>query len=338
MTRIGVAVLGATGAVGQRFVNLLANHPWFELRCLVGDTSAGKTYSQAAAWHLDSPMPADVGAMKVESLEALRAGRDVQVVFSALPGGAAGPIEAALAAQGFKVFTNARDHRMAENVPLLIPEVNAPAIDAVRRQSGPGWIVANGNCTAIILTLALAPLQQTFGIDEVHVTSMQALSGAGYPGVSALDITDNVIPHIAGEEEKLETEPNKMLGTNIPIHATCTRVAVREGHLESVHVRLARRTTLDEVQAALASFRASKEVQGLPSAPRQPIHVLTEVDRPQPRRDREIEGGMAVAVGRLRLDADGRGLRFLVLGSNTVRGAAGASILNAELAKMRAML
>jgi aspartate-semialdehyde dehydrogenase len=286
-------------------------------------------------------MPAAVAGWRVASLAELYARGDIQVAFSALPGGTAGPIEADLAARGVRVFTNARDHRMAPDVPLLVPEVNADHLALVRRQPGPGWVVANGNCSAIILLLPLAALHRAFGVQEVHVTTMQGLSGAGYPGVAALDAVDNVVPFIAGEEEKLAAEPAKTLGTlradgvepaAFPIHATCTRVAVREGHLESVHLRLLRPATLAQVRAALAGFRGPPEVQALPSAPRQPIHVLDGADRPQPRRDRDLEGGMAVSVGRLRLSEDGRGLRFVLLGHNTVRGAAGQSVLNAECA------
>ena len=347
MKRIGVAVLGATGAVGQRFVSILANHPWFEVRAVVGQQSAGKTYASAAPWMLDTPLPPAVGQMRVRTVAALQDSDDVGVVFGAMPGGVAGPIESGLVRRGAQVFTNASDHRMDSDVPLLIPEVNPDHLALVERQKGPGWIVANGNCTAIVLTLALAPLYRTFGLDEVHVTSMQALSGAGYPGVSALDIEDNVLPHIAGEEEKLAAEPCKTLGRlakggieplDLPIHATCTRVAVREGHFESVHVRLAKRATAAAVAKAFAGFRGPEEVRRLPSAPKRPIHIHAAPDRPQPRRDRDLEGGMAVSVGRIRLDADGRGLRFVALGSNTVRGAAGASILNAELARARGLL
>ncbi|MCA1819725.1 MAG: aspartate-semialdehyde dehydrogenase, partial [Halobacteriales archaeon] len=210
MKRIPVAVLGATGAVGQRFISLLAHHPWFETKVLVGSESAGARFGDTA-WMLDEPMPEAAAALGVVRLDEARLPQQVGVVFSALPGGVAGPIERRLATAGCKVFTNARDHRMDARVPLVIPEVNADHLALL--DGGPGWIVANGNCTAIVLTMALAPLHGTFGLDEVHVTSMQALSGAGYPGVSALDIADNVLPFIAGEEEKLETEPNKTLGT-----------------------------------------------------------------------------------------------------------------------------
>jgi aspartate-semialdehyde dehydrogenase len=335
---IPVAVLGATGAVGQRFVQRLAKHPWFELTQLIGDATAGSAYGDVP-WRLEDPMPESVASLRVEGLQALG---EAPVVFSALPSGVAGPVEARLAAAGRRVFTNASDHRMDPAVPIVIPEVNADHLDSIDRSKG--FIVANGNCTSVILSLAVAPIHRAFGIERLDVTSLQALSGAGYPGVSSLDIADNVLPHIAHEEEKVESEPNKLLGSwqggfrsaGIPIRATCTRVGVREGHLESVHLQLARDATLAQVREALESFRGPKDVAALPSAPKRPIHVLDAPDRPQPRLDAGREQGMAVSVGRLR--ARDRDVRFVVLGSNTVRGAAGASILNAELAKVRGLL
>jgi aspartate-semialdehyde dehydrogenase len=346
MSRVGVAVLGATGAVGQRFVERLQDHPWFELRCLVGDGSAGRTYGEAVTWLPATPLKPSVAARRIVRIDDLDP-RDVSVVFSALPSGKAGPIESLLAARGFAVFTNARDHRLDGDVPLLIPEVNPEHLALVARQRGPGLIVANGNCSAIILTLGLAPLHRGFGVADVHVATLQGLSGAGYPGVSALDIVDNVVPFIGGEEEKLEVEPRKTLGVlrdgaivpdGLRVQATCTRVAVREGHLVTVHARLSRQATLDEVLAAWEAFRPSAEVAALPSAPARPIELRPEADRPQPRRDRDAGDGMAVSVGRVRLDEDGRGLRFVVLGHNTIRGAAGQSVLNAEFALARGLL
>jgi aspartate-semialdehyde dehydrogenase len=336
---IGCAVLGATGAVGQRFVEALHGHPWFELRALVGNESAGRRYGEALRhWLPDAPCPDEVARQTVMSLQDLERRTDVAVVFSALPSGTAGPIESRLAALGFQVFTNAKDHRMDPDVPLLVPEINPDHLALVRTQPGPGFIVANGNCTAIVLQMPLAALHRAFGVESCDVVSMQGLSGAGYPGVSALDVVDNVVPHIGGEEEKVEQEPLKTLGASFPIRATCTRVPVREGHLEAVHLRLARRATLPEVAKALADFRGPPDLASCPTAPRRPIHVTEVADRPQPRRDRDAEKGMAVTVGRLRLDADGRGLRFVVLGHNTVRGAAGQSVLNAEFALVQGVL
>ena len=347
---LGVAILGATGMVGQRFVQLLDGHPEFEVKAFVGDSSAGKAYGDAVQWQLASPLPAWAAKLPIIDLATFEASvpRDeVQVAFSALPSGKAGAIESRLAALGLKVFTNAADHRMGADVPLLIPEVNAEHVELVRRQPGPGWIVANGNCTAIILALALAPLRQAFGLEEVHVTTMQGLSGAGLPGIASLDIADNLLPLISGEEEKVEAEPQKTLGAlrdgrvapaGLPIHATCTRSAVREGHVESVHARLARPATAAGLEAAWRSFRGPPELAGLRTAPRQPVHVAPRPDRPQPRLDRDAEGGMAVTVGRIRVGPDGRGVRFVLLGHNTVRGAAGQCILNAEFARARGLL
>lgn len=347
--RLPVTVLGATGAVGQRFVERLADHPWFVLDGLVAsDASAGQSYRAATTWILDGEVPPQAADVQVEALEAFLAGatrplspgqgqasRAVagwpRVAFSALPAGVAGPVETALAAAGWHVFSNARDHRLDDRVPLLLPEVNAGQLALVEQQAGPGSIVTNGNCSAIILALALAPLVP-LGIEEVHVTTLQALSGAGHPGVSALDITDNVLPFIPGEEEKMEAEIRKTLGTAFPLHATCTRVPVRDGHTEAVHVRFTKPVQLAHVRKAYAAFRAPPAVAGLPSAPDTPVVLREEPDRPQPRRDRGCGDGMAVSVGRLRLDAAGTTLRMVILGSNTVRGAAGQSILNAEYA------
>lgn len=334
--------------MGQRFVERLATHPWFDVRALVGNESAGKKYGEAARpWLPETPCPPTVASEIVVTLDHLLTRRDIAVVFSALPSGVAGAIESKLAGLGFQVFTNARDHRMAADVPLLVPEVNADHLAQVETQAGPGFIVANGNCTSIILELPLAAVHRAVGVESCDVVSMQGISGAGYPGVSALDMVDNVMPFISGEEEKVQTEPRKTLGrlvhgrieeADIPIRATCTRAAVREGHTEAVHLRLARPVGLDEVREALSSFAGPKDLAACPTAPKRPIHVAAAQDRPQPRLDRDAEGGMAVTVGRLRLSEDGRDLRFIVLGHNTVRGAAGQSVLNAEYALVRGVL
>jgi aspartate-semialdehyde dehydrogenase len=352
MTRIGCAIVGATGAVGQRFVERLAAHPQFRIEAVVGASSVGKRYGDAANWILDADVPAAVADKVVTELEALDP-RTAPVVFSALPGGDAGPIETRLAQAGHKVFTNAKDHRMDADVPLLIPEINADHLALVESQptrSGKhgarpgGFIVANGNCSAIVLTLALAPLHRAFGLREVDVTTMQGLSGAGYPGVPGLDILDNVMPFISGEEEKMATEPQKTLGSldaggvlaaDFTVRATCTRVPVREGHFETVHAVLDAKVTADDVRDALASFAGPPALAALHTAPRQPVHVFDARDRPQPRRDRDLEGGMAISVGRIRVGDGTRHeksdrVRFVALGHNTVRGAAGQSVLNAE--------
>lgn len=313
---IPVAVLGATGMVGQRFISLLEHHPWFSVvQVAASEKNLGKPYAKATSWQLGGSPP----DLTICSLEEVELG-NARVVFSALPGGLAGPWERRLAKAGKAVFTNASDLRMAPDVPLLIPEINGDLLSTV---DGPGFVVANGNCSGIILTLALAPLLP-FDIEEVHVTTYQGLSGAGYPGVSGLDVVDNVIPFIADEEEKLEGEPCKTLGKQFPIFATCARVPVREGHLESVHVKLRK------PGAASAYETAFRNVKGLdlPTAPTSPIEVTLDANRPQPRRDRDNGDGMAITVGRIRVN--GPWLRFYVLGHNTIRGAAGQSILNAE--------
>lgn len=331
---IGCAILGATGAVGQRFIQLLNEHPTFHIQAVVAsNANAGRRYHEAADWRMPGPLPDSVGGLPLQTATDLDPAT-TPVVFSALPGGIAGPVESDLASRGFKVFTNARDHRMDPDVPLLIPEVNPEHLAPVRGRDG--FIVANGNCSGIILTLALAPIQRAFGIASLDVTTMQARSGAGHPDRVDLDTADNVLPFIGGEEDKLETEPHKVLGTDFPIHATCTRVDVSDGHFESIHARIQRPATADDVADAFRSFRGPEEVAACPSAPRQPIHVLDGDDAPQPKRHRDLEDGMAVSVGRIRVDGDH--VRFLLLGHNTVRGAAGQSILNAEYAAARNLL
>ncbi len=348
MERIKVGVLGATGAVGQRFVQLLDGHPWFEIVALAAsDRSTGRPYSEACRWLLSTPMPDAVREMTVLPSEP---GFEARLVFSALPGDLAGPVEQAFAGAGYAVSSNTSTHRMEPNVPLLIPEVNPDHVGLIDGQrlnrGGTGFIVTNPNCSTIALVLALKPLHDSFGLRQVMVTTMQAISGAGYPGVASLDILDNVIPYIGGEEPKMESEPLKLLGTldgdriepaAFAISAQCNRVHVLDGHLEAVSIALARETTVDELIATLESFRAEPQELGLPSAPARPVVVLRELDRPQPRRDRDIERGMASVAGRVRpcpiLD-----FKFVVLGHNTVRGAAGCAILNAELLKVKGYL
>jgi len=344
--RVDVAVLGATGAVGQRFVRLLECHPWFRLTEVVAsDRRAGEPYADAVRW-IDGPLPPDARELP------LRRGSDdldAEVCFSALPGGRAGPLERSLAARGYPVFTNARDLRLEPEVPLVVPEINSGHIALVDRQRGTGrhgFVVANGNCTAIILSLALKPLVDAFGVDRCSVVSFQAVSGAGYPGVPSLDIADNVIPFIEGEEGKVEAEVPKILGriendhvapAGVTVSATCARVPVLEGHTLAVGVRLQGRAPLERVREAFESFSAEPQRLRLPSAPAKPVLFRTEDDRPQPRKDRELGGGMTVTVGRLRPDPL-MDYKFIAVGSNTIRGAAGASILNAELAMARGLL
>ncbi len=340
--RIDVAILAATGSVGQRFVQLLAKHPWFRIAELVAsDRSAGKRYAEAVNWRISAAPPEEVRDLVVKHIEEPI---ESPLVFSALPGGVAGEIEEALAAEGKKVFTNARDHRMDPDVPLLIPEVNpdhARAIERQRQLRGwrEGFIVANPNCSTIHLVLALKPIYAAFGIEKGIVTTLQAASGAGYPGVPSLDLVDNVVPFISGEEEKIEAESRKILGTwadgtfhdaPLTLSAHCNRVPVRDGHMETVSLKLARPATPSEIADVLRSFRARPQELELPSAPRQPIVVVEQPDRPQPVLDRDVEHGMASVVGRIR-PCPVFDVRFVVLGHNTIRGAAGASVLNAEL-------
>lgn len=336
-----VAVFGATGAVGQRFIQRLADHPFFEIEALVGDSSAGSSYGDAVNWILDEPIPPSVREIQVVDEHA---DLDASIAFSALPSGVAGPIETRLAKQGLAVFTNAKDHRMDPGVPLVVPDLNPSHLGLVEGQEG--FIVSNPNCSAIIATTALKPLHDAFGLEQVTVTTLQALSGAGYPGVPSLDSTANVIPFIGNEEDKIESEPTKILGRpesgtvtrlDVPISATATRVPVPEGHLCSLNLTLEEDAAPDEVERAMASYTPPDPVPGLPSAPGSTITVLEGEDRPQPRRDVMIEEGMGVAVGRVREDANGS-VKLLVLGSNTIRGAAGSSVMNAELARERGLL
>ena len=336
-----VAVLGATGTVGQRFISLLANHPWFEVVALTGsDRSVGKRYGEVAHWLLPADMPDSISDMTVEPTD----GRlNADICFSALPTEVAADHETDLAKTGHHVFTNASPHRMDADVPLILAEVNpghANALEQQRRQRGwKGSIVANGNCTAIHLALALAPLHRDFGIERAVVSTMQALSGASYPGVSSLDALDNVVPYIGGEEEKVVAETNKFLGgwdgtafapAGIPMSVHCNRVMVRDGHTETVSLTLRGAPGIDDVKRSFRSFRGRPQELKLPSAPDRPIVVREENDRPQPILDRDTEKGMASTVGRIREDPV-LGTKFVVLGHNTIRGAAGASVLNAEL-------
>lgn len=341
MGKIPVGILGPTGAVGQRFVQLLADHPWFEVTALASsDRSAGRQYGEMCHWLLPTPMPDAVSRFTVQPLQP---NLDCRLVFSALPSGVAGPVETSFARAGYAVCSNAADHRLDPDVPLLIPEVNADhtaLLPAQRARRGwDGMMVTSANCSSTQLALALKPLHDQFGVRRVAVVTLQAASGAGYPGVPAMDILDNVIPHIAGEEEKMEREPRKLLGTirdalisdaAMIVSAQCNRVPVREGHTECVSVAFADKADPGAVAAALGGFRCPPEVARLPSSVEYPVIVRIEADRPQPARDRDRGQGMAVSVGRVRpcpiLD-----VKFVVLGHNTLRGAAMGAIHNAEL-------
>lgn len=336
MQRIDVGVLGATGMVGQQFVRQLAGHPWFNVAWLAAsERSEGRRYADAASWRLAVPMPLELQAMRVE---ACTPGKAPRLVFSALDAAAADQIEAAFARAGHIVVSNAKTWRMDPLVPLLVPEINHDHLALMseqRRQHGwSGAIVTNPNCSTVVLSMALAPLRQ-FGLQSVIVTTMQAVSGAGYPGVPSLDIIGNVVPGISGEEEKIESETQKILGTARAPHpmivsAHTNRVPVIDGHTETVSIRCEQRPAIEDVIAAFRAFRGRPQELALPTAPASPILYLDSPHRPQPRLDAERDGGMTVTIGRARacpvLD-----VKFVALGHNTVRGAAGAAVLNAEL-------
>ena len=341
MSKIKVAVLAATGAVGQRFVQLLENHPWFEVAALTGsDRTIGQTYQEGCRWILNSPMPEYAKKMKVIPTEP---GLDAPLCFSALPADLAREVEPAFAKAGHFIASNASAHRMWNDVPLLIPEVNPDHTALVKaQQKNRGWsgfITTNPNCTSTGFTISLRPLLDNFGIKRIFAVSMQALSGAGYPGVASLDAIDNVVPYIGGEEGKVETEPQKMLGklnggdvihADFKISAHTNRVAVTDGHVVCASVELNQKVPPSAVSEAFADFQPPEIVRGLPSSPKVTIEVKSEADRPQPRKDRDAGGGMTTVVGRVREDPlfD---VKYVVLSHNTIRGAAGGSLLNAEL-------
>lgn len=346
--RLPVGVLGATGSVGQRFVALLEHHPWFEVVALcASDASAGKRYADAARWFQATAMPRAAAELVVRPS---RVDPDLPwLLFSALDAGVAGPLEADLAAAGHLVVSNTKNHRMDVDVPLLVPEVNAGHLDLAAAQPGfarGGAILTNPNCSTIGLALALAPLHAAFGVEKVSVVTMQAVSGAGMPGVASLAILDNVIPFIGGEEPKMEAETRKILGrlvrppdgrideAPIVVSATCTRVPVLDGHTEAASVSFRERPTLDAVREAWRSFRGEPQALALPSAPLVPIHVHDADDAPQPRLHRDLDKGMAVSVGRLR-PCPLFDVKFVLMSHNTVRGAAGGALLVAELAVAR---
>jgi aspartate-semialdehyde dehydrogenase len=345
MQPIEVGVLGATGMVGQQFVTRLAGHPWFRLTWLAAsERSEGRAYRAAAPWRLASPMPDDLADRIVESCTP---GSGPRVVFSALDASVAGDIEQAFAAAGHIVVSNARNHRMDPLVPLLIPEVNAEHLSLLPEQrSCKGWkgaIVTNPNCSTVVLAMALAPLR-IFGIRTIVVSTMQAVSGAGYPGVPSLDILGNVVPFIGGEEAKMESETLKILGADggrqpypALVSAHTNRVAVIDGHLMTVSADLEAKPSMEDIAAALSSFSGRPQELALPSAPVPPIVVLDEPARPQPRLDADRGNGMTISVGRLRA-CPVTHCKFVALGHNTIRGAAGAAVLNAELMHAEGLL
>jgi aspartate-semialdehyde dehydrogenase len=350
MKKLRVGILGATGTVGQRMIQLLANHPWFEISAVAAsDNSAGKNYVQATRWMLESAIPDSVAAMTVQSCSP---GLECDFVLSGLPSNIAEETEIQLARSGLPVISNASSHRMKPDVPLLIPEINPDHLDAIdlqkKRIGGRGFIVTNPNCSTIGLVFPLAAIQRKLEIEAVHVVTMQALSGAGYPGVPSLDIIDNVLPAIdlGGEDNKIETEPLKILGkwtgsqfhdAPMRISAMTHRVNVRDGHLEAVSVKLKGTATREDVERALREFDSPIDALNLPSAPKPVILMESHAQRPQPRIDRDRGNGMAVVVGPI-LACKVLDFKFRVLSHNTIRGAAGAAILNAELLYKKGMI
>lgn len=349
MERLRVGILGATGLVGQRLVDRLASHPWFELVALAAsDRSAGAAYAEACRWSLPAPLPAAWASLPVRSSRPGEL-RDCDLLFSALDPSAAREIEPAFVAAGFAVVSNSSAHRMEPDVPLVIPEVNADhmaLVEAQRRRTGGGFVVTNPNCSVTGLALALAPLHAAFGVRRVVVATLQALSGAGLDGPRGLEVVDNVIPFIPREEEKIEAEVAKILGrvcggavqrAGVTVSAHCHRVPTLEGHLEAVSVELGRPVAAAEAAEVLRGFRGQVAELGLPSSPAAPVLVREEADRPQPRLDRDAGGGMSAVVGRIR-PCPVLTLRFEVLSHNTVRGAAGGALLNAELLVRRGLV
>lgn len=343
--KINVAILGATGSVGQKFIELLSNHPWFNIAELAAsDRSAGKKYSEAVNWVMQSQLDKNISEMVVQKCEP---NLKSKIVFSALDASVAGEIEEDFARNGYVVISNARNHRFDDDVPLLIPEVNPDHLDLIHQQKfRNGFIVTNPNCSTIGLVMALKPLQDKFGIEAINVVTMQAISGGGYPGVPSMDIIDNVIPFISGEEEKMEKEPKKILGNfsngkiqfaDFKISAQCNRVAVIDGHTESVQLKFINKPSKEEMINVWNSFSSEPQKLNLPSAPKNPLIYLDGDKYPQPKLHRSLGNGMSVSVGRLR-DCSLFDYKFTVLSHNTIRGAAGGTILIAELLKAKGYL
>lgn len=343
--KINVAILGATGSVGQKFIELLSNHPWFNIvELAASDRSAGKKYSEAVNWVMQSQLDKNISEMVVQKCEP---NLKSKIVFSALDASVAGEIEEDFARNGYVVISNARNHRFDDDVPLLIPEVNPDHLGLIHQQKfGNGFIVTNPNCSTIGLVMALKPLQDKFGIEAINVVTMQAISGGGYPGVPSMDIIDNVIPFISGEEEKMEKEPKKILGNfsngkiqfaDFKISAQCNRVAVIDGHTESVQLKFINKPSKEEMINVWNSFSSEPQKLNLPSAPKNPLIYLEGDKYPQPKLHRSLGNGMSVSVGRLR-DCSLFDYKFTVLSHNTIRGAAGGTILIAELLKAKGYL
>lgn len=348
MSKIPVGILGATGAVGQKFVSLLSSHPWFEIRELAAsEQSSGKPYREVVSWKQTQPIPEVIGDLVIKEC---RPGLDCKIVFSGLDSSVAGEVEKNFASAGYWVFSNAKNHRMGSDIPLVIAELNSDHLDIIpQQQKNRGWegaIVTNANCSAIVLALSIGPLHQSFGLEAVDVVTLQAISGAGYPGVPSWDILGNVVPFISGEEEKIESETQKILGqlegkqfcpADFVVSAQANRVAVEEGHVECVSVRFSDKPSLEEVVKCWEEFRGPAQELNLPTAPEQPVVICSELDHPQPRPDVNKYGGMSVLIGRVR-PSPLFDIKYVVLGHNTIRGAAGASILNAEMVVEKGMI
>ena len=336
--KIPVGILGATGSVGQKFVAMLADHPWFEItEVAASERSSGKKYKDAVNWILTTPLPKNIANLKVKDCKP---GLKCRIAFSGLDSSIAGGVEEDFANAGYIVVSNSKNHRMDRDVPLLVPEINSDHLKLIKKQKfGKGCIVTNPNCSTIGMVLALKPLLDNFGLEKVNVVTMQALSGAGYPGVASLDTIDNVIPFISGEEDKLETEPAKIFGklannkieySKIKIGAQCNRVSVIDGHTECIQVKLKKKASIDEIKKVWNNFSGKPQKMKLPTAPLKPLHYFEEAKYPQPKIHRDIDKGMGVSIGRLRKDPlfD---YKFVILSHNTVRGAAGGAILCAEM-------
>ena len=341
-----VCVLGATGLVGQRMVSILSKHPWFDIELLVAsEQSAGKKYKEAVNWVIDKPFPEEIGDLVLSKIDIdIIAKEKPDIIFSALPSKVALDIEIELLKKGFVIISNASPMRMEPDVPLLNPEVNADHLELIKYQSKRGWkgfIVKVPNCSTAILTLPLKPIMEEFGVKRVIVSTMQALSGAGLTGVPSMMILDNIIPYIKNEEEKIETESLKILGDlkggkilypDLKISASCHRVMVLDGHMEAVFIEISKEVDVDDIKQVLKEYKCNKiKDLNLPSAPKHPVIVREENDRPQPRLDRMAGNGMSVVVGRIRKDKAFNGIKFIVLGHNTIRGAAGTAVLIGEL-------
>ncbi len=336
MKKIPVAILGATGTVGQKFIYLLENHPTFEIIELVASPrSAGNRYADICSWKQDNPINKEIGEIVIKTIDDKL---ESKILFSGMDSSVAGEAETDYANRGHIIISNSKNHRMDKDVPIIIPEINPDHFEIIKKQPYKGAIITNSNCASMFIAMVLAPLYKKFGIEWVQVATMQAISGAGYPGVSAMDILGNIIPYIGDEEDKVETESQKILGSidnnqikdaDFIISAHCNRVPVFDGHTENLTIKFKKSPTVNEVKEALSTFKGIPQEKGLPFAPKNPIVVFEQNNRPQPARDANFDKGMVTSVGRIRKDTIGD-IKMTIMGHNTIRGAAGAAILNAE--------